>query len=223
MQEKETTTKNPIRNSLTKIPCRWSCERESTRKRECRKGLLSQTHTHTHVAGLPLTHMLIMCTQREQQQQEEPQQTYKYKYKYKCRTTTKLTTRLATGTGRWEQGGSASRKLVGSRWRCCCRCLGRRRRPLAALCSTPVQISFKFWQIKPWFCYLRASERESKCESASYEYWVECGVRWLGVRWTRIPMPIIHTRNRRVAGLALFASLSLSLSTYDSFVLRAQQ
>lgn len=47
MQEKETTTKNPIRNSLTKIPCRWSCERESTRKRECRKGLLSQTHTHT--------------------------------------------------------------------------------------------------------------------------------------------------------------------------------
>lgn len=47
MQEKETTTKNPIRNSLTKIPCRWSCEQESTRKRERRKGLLSQTHTHT--------------------------------------------------------------------------------------------------------------------------------------------------------------------------------
>lgn len=62
------------------------------------------------------------------------------------------------GNWNWKVGkGGASRKLVESRWRCCC--LGRRRQ-LAALCSTPVQISFKFWQIKPWFCYLRANERE---------------------------------------------------------------
>lgn len=106
MQEKETTTKNPIRNSLTKIPCRWSCERESTRKRECRKGLLSQTHTH--VAGLPLTHMLIMCTQREQQQQEEPQQTYKYKYKIQVQNNNKINN--SPGNWNWKVGAGGGER-----------------------------------------------------------------------------------------------------------------
>lgn len=104
MQEKETTTKIQLEIHWQKYHADSHVNKRARERESAEKGS-SLKHTHTHVAGLPLTHMLIMCTQREQQQQEEPQQTYKYKYK--CRTTTKLTTRLATGTGRWEQGGRA--------------------------------------------------------------------------------------------------------------------
>lgn len=152
---------------------------ERARERECRKGLLMSQGSHS---SLSPTHTLITYTQREQQQQEEPQQTYKYKC---TTTTTKLTTRLATGTGtgRRERGrksktGRESLALL-LPWPSSSTC---------ALCSTPVQISFKFWQIKPWFCYLRANERERTSKRVR-PMSIEWSVEWGGMEWCGVGFP----------------------------------
>lgn len=150
----------------------WTREHE----RECIKGLLSRAHT-CHRAPTPLslslTRMLITYTQREQQQQEETQQTYKNKHK--CRTTTNLTTRLATGTGRWEGGresktGRESLALLlpwPSSSTCC---------PLLDACSNKFQILTNKTMVL-LFTSERAREQVRECV-----LWVLSGV-WSELEW----------------------------------------
>lgn len=63
---------------------------------------------------------------------------------------------------------------------------------LAALCSAPVQISFKFWQIKPWFCNLRAP-----FASQHIIIMIERPI------WVEFPRPLFTLRTqKRVSGLS---------------------